>query len=95
MLGNLKCFCTAVVFCFTGVIHLLVLFTEVTTVTVSDVQAADDNVFSTSVAAAASIPEHVLVRVSFVDCRLLDQSQQTFPRWTFLRVRCSRCGDGF
>ncbi|XP_058264197.1 deformed epidermal autoregulatory factor 1 homolog isoform X5 [Hemibagrus wyckioides] len=35
-------------------------FAEVTTVTVSDVQNADDNVFSTSVARAASIPEHVL-----------------------------------
>lgn len=48
------------------IILLLLLFTEVTTVTVSDVQSADDNVFSASVATAASIPEHVLVRVSFV-----------------------------
>ncbi|KAK1789678.1 hypothetical protein P4O66_015579, partial [Electrophorus voltai] len=35
-------------------------FAEVTTVTVGGVQTADDNVFSTSVAAATSIPEHVL-----------------------------------
>ncbi|XP_036432376.1 deformed epidermal autoregulatory factor 1 homolog [Colossoma macropomum] len=35
-------------------------FAEVTTVTVGGVQTADDNVFSTSVATAASIPEHVL-----------------------------------
>ncbi|XP_027019685.2 deformed epidermal autoregulatory factor 1 homolog isoform X1 [Tachysurus fulvidraco] len=35
-------------------------FAEVTTVTVSDVQNADDSVFSASVASAASIPEHVL-----------------------------------
>ncbi|TSK13471.1 Protein-glucosylgalactosylhydroxylysine glucosidase [Bagarius yarrelli] len=37
---------------------------QVTTVTVSDVQSADDNVFSTSVATAASIPEHVLGRTT-------------------------------
>ncbi|XP_072528425.1 deformed epidermal autoregulatory factor 1 homolog [Salminus brasiliensis] len=35
-------------------------FAEVTTVTVGGVQTADDSVFSTSVATAASIPEHVL-----------------------------------
>ncbi|KAM9496620.1 deformed epidermal autoregulatory factor 1 homolog isoform 1-T1 [Clarias gariepinus] len=35
-------------------------YAEVTTVTVGDVQTTDDNVFSTSVATAASIPEHVL-----------------------------------
>ncbi|XP_030630775.1 deformed epidermal autoregulatory factor 1 homolog [Chanos chanos] len=35
-------------------------FAEVTTVTVGDVQATEDNVFTTSVATAASIPEHVL-----------------------------------
>lgn len=35
-------------------------FAEVTTVTVDGVQTADDNVFSASVATAASIPEHVL-----------------------------------
>lgn len=58
------------------IIYLLLLFTEVTTVTVSDVQ----NVFSTSVARAASIPEHVLVGVSFV----LKQSLQTYPHWIFM-----------
>lgn len=62
------------------IIHLLLLFTEVTTVTVSDVQSADDNVFSTSVATTASIPEHMLVRVSFV----IDHSQQTRPHWAFM-----------
>ncbi|XP_066524781.1 deformed epidermal autoregulatory factor 1 homolog isoform X2 [Hoplias malabaricus] len=35
-------------------------FAEVTTVTVGGVQTGDDNVFSTSVATATSIPEHVL-----------------------------------
>ncbi|XP_007235195.3 deformed epidermal autoregulatory factor 1 homolog isoform X1 [Astyanax mexicanus] len=35
-------------------------FAEVTTVTVGGVQTADDNVFSTSVATATSIPDHVL-----------------------------------
>ncbi|KAJ7997688.1 hypothetical protein DPEC_G00214730 [Dallia pectoralis] len=35
-------------------------FAEVTTVTVSDVQAVEDNVFNTTLATAASIPEHVL-----------------------------------
>ncbi|KAL2093418.1 hypothetical protein ACEWY4_010730 [Coilia grayii] len=35
-------------------------FAEVTTVTVGDVQATDDNVFTTSVATSATIPEHVL-----------------------------------
>ncbi|XP_076847035.1 deformed epidermal autoregulatory factor 1 homolog isoform X2 [Brachyhypopomus gauderio] len=35
-------------------------FAEVTTVTVGGVQTADDGVFSTSVATATSIPEHVL-----------------------------------
>lgn len=35
-------------------------FEEVTTVTVTDVQAAEDNVFTTTVATSANIPEHVL-----------------------------------
>ncbi|XP_062859567.1 deformed epidermal autoregulatory factor 1 homolog isoform X2 [Trichomycterus rosablanca] len=35
-------------------------FAEVTTVTVGGVQSGDDGVFSTSVATAASLPEHVL-----------------------------------
>lgn len=40
---------------------VLFLFAEVATVTVGGVQTGDDSVFSTSVATAASIPEHVLV----------------------------------
>lgn len=35
-------------------------FAEVTAVTVGDVQAADDNVFTTTVATSGSLPEHVL-----------------------------------
>ncbi|XP_010882523.1 deformed epidermal autoregulatory factor 1 homolog isoform X2 [Esox lucius] len=35
-------------------------FAEVTTVTVADVQATEDNVFNTTMATTASIPEHVL-----------------------------------
>ncbi|KAK6309205.1 hypothetical protein J4Q44_G00206680 [Coregonus suidteri] len=35
-------------------------FAEVTTVTVGDVQAAEDNVFTATMATSASIPEHVL-----------------------------------
>lgn len=68
----------------------LSLHTDVTTVTVSDVQSADDGVFS-SVATAASIPEHVLVCVLFV----LEQLKQTFSRLTFTGIRCSQCGDQF
>lgn len=33
----------------------------VTTVTVGDVQAAEDNVFTTTVATSESLPEHMLV----------------------------------
>nr|XP_046250071.1 deformed epidermal autoregulatory factor 1 homolog isoform X2 [Scatophagus argus] len=35
-------------------------FAEVTAVTVADVQAADDNVFTTTVATSGSLPEHML-----------------------------------
>uniref|UniRef100_A0A667ZX85 DEAF1 transcription factor n=1 Tax=Myripristis murdjan TaxID=586833 RepID=A0A667ZX85_9TELE len=35
-------------------------FAEVTTVTVGDVQAAEDNVFTTTVATSGSLPDHVL-----------------------------------
>ncbi|XP_023137181.2 deformed epidermal autoregulatory factor 1 homolog isoform X2 [Amphiprion ocellaris] len=35
-------------------------FAEVTSVTVADVQAAEDNVFTTTVATSGSLPEHVL-----------------------------------
>ncbi|XP_075994633.1 deformed epidermal autoregulatory factor 1 homolog isoform X2 [Genypterus blacodes] len=35
-------------------------FTEVTAVTVADVQAAEDNVFTTTVTTSGSLPEHVL-----------------------------------
>ncbi|XP_072242581.1 deformed epidermal autoregulatory factor 1 homolog [Leuresthes tenuis] len=35
-------------------------FAEVTAVTVADVQAAEDNVFTTTVASSGSLPEHVL-----------------------------------
>lgn len=41
-------------------------FTEVTTVTVANVGASADNVFTTSVANAASISGHVLVRSGLV-----------------------------
>lgn len=34
---------------------------DVTTVTVGDVQAAEDNVFATAVATSESLPEHMLV----------------------------------
>ena len=40
---------------------LFVLSTDVTTVTVGDVQAAEDNVFTTTVATSESLPEHMLV----------------------------------
>lgn len=39
---------------------------EVTAVTVGDVHTTDDTVFTSSVATAASIPEHVLVRKRFI-----------------------------
>lgn len=42
-------------------IYFNICWSEVTAVTVADVQAAEDNVFTTTVATSGSLPEHMLV----------------------------------
>lgn len=48
-------------FCYCDHCFVFFLWVEVTAVTVADVHAADDNVFTTTVATSGSLPEHMLV----------------------------------
>lgn len=49
----------------------LVFGAEVTAVTVADVQGAEDNVFTTTVATSGSLPEHMLVNQHTLTCSVL------------------------